>query len=164
MNCPSCNAIFNNDLSYCKRCGTKLSPSSNTNDIASSGSDQKKHIRLTSWITPLTMAGLAGISVGGLAIILSTAVVLIERGVPLGAAMFLAIISLLIFFSTIAWLGHQIVRLSNASERVDNFSKQGEMIESEQQHQQPKSLPEPPPSVVENTTRIFEPAYTKRRN
>ncbi len=140
MYCSACGTPLAPGLSYCNRCGMSLRERG----------DQKQTGAITAFLTAITLIGLIGLGImlGG-ALTLTNEAHLKEELVG-----FFMLFSFLIVGITEIMLVRQLSRLTG--------TKQTKTVEPPQhlampnELRQPQPLPEPIPSVTENTTRTLE--------
>src|SRR4026209_953159 len=152
MYCSACGVAMAEGLSYCKNCGAKLSGAKGGRDVTS------PHVRpemLVSAISALFIFGLVGI-----AMLMGVMKVVLEMPVERVLAFSLVPLLLLLIVEGV------FIRLLLSSKRgVVDAGQVGSIKGSatkELDAAQPLSLPQPIPSVTENTTRAFDPIYTDR--
>jgi hypothetical protein len=151
MYCSACGVAMAEGLSYCKNCGAKLSDAKAVRDVTS------PHVRpemLVSAISALFIFGLVGITM-----LMGVMKVVLEMPVERVLAFSLVPLLLLLIVEGV------FIRLLLSSKRVESAGQVGSIKGSatkELDPAQPLSLPQPIPSVTENTTRAFDPIYTDR--
>ena len=152
MYCSACGVAMAEGLSYCKNCGAKLSGAKTVRDVTS------PHVRpemLVSAISALFIFGLVGITM-----LMGVMKVVLEMPVERVLAFSLVPLLLLLIVEGV------FIRLLLSSKRgVESAGQVGSIKGSatkELDPAQPLSLPQPIPSVTENTTRAFDPIYTDR--
>ena len=141
MFCIACGTPLAAGLSYCNRCGTSLK------EAAAS-----KTIPITAFLTAITLLGLMG-----LGIMLGGALTL-KKEANLDEALigFFMLFTFLIVAVTEVLLIRQLSKLTNAQERK-TVEPPPQFIPQPHLHAAPlRTLPEPIPSVTENTTRTLE--------
>ncbi len=148
MYCSTCGAEATLEVSYCKRCGSFLSPSATL---------QTKPINLTgpSWAMAVTIIAMVASIFGGV-------VNLAERGVSAVALTWIVIAGLGSIVALVAMIFRQLSRIFLMNQqRVQPASLKQQQVTNELHQARQGALPvgEPVPSVTENTTRFFEPAY-----
>lgn len=149
MYCSTCGAEATLEVSYCKRCGSFLSPQATL---------QTKAINLTgpSWAMAVTIIAMVASIFGGV-------VNLADRGVSAVALTWIVIAGLGSIIALVAMIFRQLSRifLMNRQQGIQQASFKQQQVTNELHQARQGALPvgEPVPSVTENTTRFFEPAY-----
>jgi hypothetical protein len=128
-------------LSYCNRCGTSLKERK-----------ESKTTAITAFLTAITL-----IAVIGLGIMLGGALTL-SKEAHLGEEIVgvFMLFTFLIVATTEVLLVRQLSRLTGVSEPKVINAPQHVVMPNELRPAQPRNLPEPLPSVTENTTRTLE--------
>ena len=142
MYCSGCGSPIASGLSFCNRCGTSLKERGESN----TGS-------ITAFLTAITLIGVIGLGImlGG-AVALRIGAQLGEDIVGLFMLMTFAIVTVVELL-----LCKQLSRLTGSSEKRQSLaSPQQAAMPGELRGPQPRTLPEPIPSVTENTTRTLE--------
>lgn len=153
MYCSSCGSAVPTNLTYCNKCGARLS-GSKTESLA-----RPSDIPLESlvWaICGIFIMG-TGVMIGLLAVLKEVVgfnLGLIAAVMLLGFGMMLAIESVLVYL---------LMSGRKAARRAEESYELREAKPRELNEPQPGMLQEPPASVTEHTTRTFEPIYTERR-
>ena len=152
MYCPSCGHETIQELRYCNRCGASLNPPTALDKPKGSGAI----ITLLIMITAITL--------GGLGIIFPALVELKRSGFSEGMMGMFMFFSFMILGIIDVTLVRQISRLLNAPPQPGQFLPPKRTATPEPgPPRQLGALGEPVPSVTENTTRKFEPAYREPR-
>jgi hypothetical protein len=153
MYCPSCGISTTLELNYCNRCGASLNQASVTDKPRASGTI----ISLSIMITAITL--------GGLGIIFPALVELKRSGFSEGMMGMFMFFSFMIIAIIDVMLGWQLSRLLSAPRQPGHSapSKRTTPTTGLSSPKQIGALHEPIPSVTENTTRKFEPAYREPR-
>ena len=152
MYCPSCGSEITVELNYCNRCGANLTVPTT---LASSSPPVK--LIGPSIVLALTI-------VGALAIIFSSAIDLLGRGLHPAALAWIVIFGLATLFGCIAMMIRFWSMIIKTHRPTISPPKQRQNEISQQQ------LPQLPPryetgtSVTENTTRTFAPIYREPRD
>ena len=146
MYCSTCGSAVAQNLSYCSRCGAKLRSAETSLTLDS----------LVWAIVSLLIAGV-GVIIGLMAVMKN--VVGLNEGiiVIVTALSFLALLTaegVLIRILLGAWKG---------ARGADEAAAPKGQKTRELEEAQPRALPEPVPSVTEQTTRTFEPTYGGRK-
>jgi predicted nucleic acid-binding Zn ribbon protein len=141
MYCPACGTPMADGLSYCNRCGMNLKERTEPRTGA-----------IAAFLTAITLIGVIGLGImlGG-ALTLSKEAHLGEDVVGLFMLMTFAMTALIEFL-----LGRQLSKITGSSERKTRNLRQPPAMQNELGPAQPRTLPEPIPSVTENTTRTLE--------
>lgn len=147
MYCSTCGSAVAQNLSYCSRCGAKLRSAEMSLTLDS----------LVWAIVSLLIAGV-GVIIGLMAVMKN--VVGLHEGiiVIVTALSFLALLTaegVLIRILLGAWKG---------ARGADDAAPPKEQKTRELEEAQPRALPDPVPSVTEQTTRTFEPTYGGRKS
>lgn len=144
MFCPSCGTPVTLELSYCNRCGANLKKEDG----------QSPTDALLDGIFWTTVFGL-GLIFGGVALMKAKGV----RDLLIVAYMILSSLAFLGIYGMHVWL---FFRLTRGAKQASTLA-QGEKFETKElEAAEARALPEPTPSVTENTTRSFEPLYTRK--
>ncbi len=141
MYCSACGTPLAPGLSYCNRCGMSLKERT-----------QSKPDSISAYLTAITIVGVAGLGLmlGG-AIALRNGAQFHEDIVGFFMLMTFTIVGIVEIF-----LCRQLSRLTRNSEKGQIAAPQAAAMPAEFRAPQPHTLPEPIPSVTENTTRTLE--------
>ena len=144
MYCATCGTALAPGLSYCNRCGNSLKERDNSKNTGA----------ITAFLIAITLLGIAGsgIILGG-ALALKNEAHLGDELVGLFMLMVFAIVGMTEFL-----LIRQLSRLTGSAEARKSIS--AHPAPNELRPPNLASLPEPMPSVTENTTRTLE--YSRR--
>jgi predicted nucleic acid-binding Zn ribbon protein len=144
MYCANCGTPLGPGLSYCNRCGNSLKERDNS----------KNTTAITAFLTAITLLGIVGLGImlGG-ALTLRKDAQLNEEIVALFMMMVFAIVGITEFL-----LIRQLSRLTGSTDATKSISAQP--APNELRPPNLTALPEPLPSVTENTTRTLE--YSRR--
>jgi hypothetical protein len=151
MYCQACGMALSQQMRYCNRCGAQLVPS-NENVSVKTASEK----RLDEYLD-----GLFWITVFGLAFIFGGMVLLNRFNFSQAliiAYMALSSVAFLINFGLSLWGVVRITRQSAKLKSLDSPATTSELPPADI-----ISAISPAPSVTENTTRSFEPVYSKRK-
>lgn len=142
MYCSACGTPLAPGLSYCNRCGMSLRERS----------ERKQTGAIIAFLTAITLIGTIGMGImlGG-AVTLTNEAHLKEELVG-----FFMLFTFLIVASTEILLVRQLSRLTGANQTKAIDAPQQVGMPAEFRAPQPRTLPEPTPSVTENTTRTLE--------
>ena len=153
MYCPSCGNETAQELRYCNRCGASLNLTGAPERPKSTGAIIVLSIMITS------------ITLGGMGIIFPALVELKRSGFGEDIVGLFMVLSFLILGIADVALVRQLSRLLNASTQPSQFSppKRTNTTTGPGSPRQLGAPMEPVPSVTENTTRKFEPAYREPR-
>lgn len=152
MFCPSCGNETIQELRYCNRCGAGLNLTGALDKPKSTGAIIVLSIMITS------------ITLGGMGIIFPALVELKNSGFGEDIMGLFMVLSFLILGIIDVALVRQLSRLLSASAQPGQFSLPRRTPATElNSPRQISALGEPVPSVTENTTRKFEPAYREPR-
>ena len=154
MYCSSCGVAVAQGLSYCNYCGAKLSEANGDNVTKSSG---VKPELLVSAMVGLFVLGLIAI---GVLIGVMKQVAGFDLPILLAITMFSFVLMLVVEGVLIGLLlsGRRGAKKAGDTERLK------EQTTKELGEAQARVLPEPVPSVTEQTTRAFEPIYRGRKS
>jgi hypothetical protein len=153
MYCPSCGTAVINELNYCNRCGGNLSlvkDNGATKPATSSAESIGEDIFWT------TVFGL-GLIFGG---------VVAMRALDVGQALIIAymVLSSLAFIGLYALDMWRFIRAHRSSQGSSTTAQVEKLETKELDAESVYALPEPMPSVTENTTRAFEPVHSERKS
>lgn len=151
MYCSSCGLAVAKGLSYCNHCGAKLS---GTNSNSGDESAELKPGLLVSAMVVTFILGLVAIT---MLIGVMKSVLDLNAGQILAFAM----LSFLIMLSLEAVFLRLLFRRPVGTETGERVRLKGPATK-ELDAANARALPEPVPSVTENTTRTFDPIYTER--
>jgi hypothetical protein len=151
MYCPSCGNEISVELKYCNRCGANLSLPTAPQVVA---------------VAPIKLAIptiVLGITiVAGIGIILAAAGDLARQGVPPVALVWMVLFAVATLVGCTGLLIRFLTKLITLQrETITTHPPAQPQVISRPQVQQLPPRFEPVPSVTENTTRTFSPAYTK---
>ena len=154
MYCSSCGSAVAQNLSYCNRCGAKVSGAKvdGVNKQAESF-----HESLVNAIAAVFVVGLGAI-IGLMAVMKK--VVGFDPGIILAITVLSFVLMLVVEGVLIGLLlnGRRGAREAGGTERLK------EQTTRELEGARSLALPEPVPSVTEHTTRAFEPIYSERES
>ena len=152
MYCSSCGTSVAHSLSYCIRCGSKLSKEEGSNNPVEPIPDS-----LVWAMVVVFIAGL-GVTIGLTAVMKK--VLELEQGLILPILM----LSFLLIFTiegVFIWLLLSRKRVSNDASDISRFKEQQMKEIGEPQMANP---PVPPLSVSDNTTQSFDPVYSEPKS
>lgn len=151
MYCSSCGAAVPPNLSYCNRCGAKVS------GATAGGADRSAELSPNALLNAMT-----AVFVFGLAAVVGLMALMRGEGgsnpIIIAAAM-LSFVLMFLVEAILVWLllsGRRAAR--KAAERLKEYTTR-ELGEA-----RARALPEPVPSVTEHTTRAFEPIPVERKS
>jgi len=155
MYCSSCGVAVAQSLKYCNYCGAKLSGGESDEGSESSSSSELKPGALVGAMVAVFVFGLVAIT---MLMGMMKAIIQLNDGVILGFAgvCFLIMLSLEGVFMRLLFRSQR----SNAEAGASALFKRHATKELDVA--QLGGMPEPVPSVTENTTRAFAPIYTER--
>lgn len=147
MYCSTCATPLAPGLSYCNRCGASLKERSTPNTGA-----------IPAFLTAITLIGIIG-----LAIMLGGALKLTRAAQqsPDIVGIFMLFTFLIVGLTEIL-LVRQLSRFINSGERNAVPAAQQPVMQGEFRPAQPRTLPDPIPSVTENTTRTLDYSRNER--
>jgi len=149
MYCPSCGNEITVELKYCNRCGANLSVPTTPQVV----SVAPVRLAIPSIVLGLTI-------VAGLGIIIAGAGELARQGVPPVALVWMMLFAVATLFGCTGLLIRFLTKLLTLQREgyATKPQPQPSLISRPQMQQLPPRY-EPVPSVTENTTRTFSPAY-----
>lgn len=151
MYCSSCGTTVTGDLSYCNRCGAEVGPKNRTVPLRAAS------------IPEFLVWAIVGVSLGGLAIIVGLIAVMKWAGFSNELIALFSMLSFVLLLgaeSVFIWL---MVRSKNAVRETPKLPQSQEFTTKELGEGQVRALPEPVPSVTEQTTRTLEPVYREHK-
>lgn len=160
MFCPSCGTEYTIELNYCKRCGANLSSALTTQPETASVNLTKPTLVIGATLAVFNLGGFVALMAGvvGLASV-------VHGDDPLIALIFFGMI---IMLTVDIFLVRQLSKLisallkSDSPKNIKNIRKTAAPLPVVTQLPPLSSAqPSPAPSVTENTTRLFEPAYSE---
>jgi hypothetical protein len=151
MYCSSCGVALAQGLSYCNHCGAKLSGASGVNDSESP--------QLNPGLLVSAMAGT--FILGLLAISILIGVMKSVLDFNAGQILAFALLSFLIMLFLEGVFLRLLFRRTGGAAAGESLQGKGHATK-ELDAANARALPEPVPSVTENTTRTFAPIYTER--
>jgi predicted nucleic acid-binding Zn ribbon protein len=141
MYCANCGTPLAPGLSFCNRCGNSLKERGETSQTGS----------ITAFLTAITL-----VAVIGLGIMLGGALALRkDANFPTEFVAFFLLLTFLIVGMTEILLFKQLSRLTHAVDNKSSMPRAG-FVPAELPPARMSNLPEPLPSVTENTTRTLE--------
>lgn len=153
MYCSACGVAVAQGVSYCNYCGTKLGADKGESDSASA---EVRPELLVCAMTGLFILGLVAISI--LMRVMKTALEL--NAGQIFAVTLLSFLMMLLIEGVFVRL--LLRRKRGTEEAGDNAVRLKGPATKELDAAQARALPEPLPSVTEQTTRTLEPVYTER--
>ncbi len=154
MFCPSCGAEYTIELKYCNRCGANLSNLTSAEPIVTAV-DVTKSLA----IIGTTMAGL---NLGGFVAVIAGATALASKSFATDPIMAIVMLGMITILVTDIFLARQLSKLISASlssPKPPKFKQPPAAATPAQLRQPQPAQLQGAPSVTENTTRLFEPAY-----
>jgi hypothetical protein len=151
MYCSSCGVAVAQGLSYCNQCGAKISSAGGVNDSEAPA------------LNPgLLVSAMAGTFILGLvAITMLIGVMKSVLDFNAGQILAFALLSFLIMLFLEGVFLRLLFRRTEGAAARDDMKSKGHATK-ELDAANARALPEPVPSVTENTTRTFDPIYTER--
>jgi len=151
MYCSSCGVAVAQGLSYCNQCGAKISSAGGVNDSEAPA------------LNPgLLVSAMAGTFILGLvAITMLIGVMKSVLDFNAGQILAFALLSFLIMLFLEGVFLRLLFRRTGGAAARDDMKSKGHATK-ELDAANARALPEPVPSVTENTTRTFDPIYTER--
>ena len=155
MFCPSCGTEYAIGLPYCNRCGANLN--STLAELP-----EPVIINLTKPILIISLTLLVFTLIGFSAVI--SGAIALSHNIQLGTDPVVAtiVLGMLTILTTDFFLARQLSKLINASLKSDTARHTRKSMPPTNVAQLPRPITSqltPAPSVTENTTRFFEPAY-----
>ena len=151
MYCPSCGNEITVELKYCNRCGANLSLPTAPQVVA---------VAPVKLAIPTIVLGVT--IVAGIGIILAAAGELARQGVPPVALVWMVLFAVATLVGCTGLLIRFLTKLITLQrETITTHPPAPSQVISRPQVQQLPPRFEPVPSVTENTTRTFSPAYTE---
>jgi hypothetical protein len=147
MYCSSCGSVVPNNLTFCNKCGTKIT----TNSLTGPNPDS-----LVWAICALFIMG-TGVIIGLMAVMKE--VVKLNEGVIL-AVMMICFSMMLILEGILSWL---LIGSWRSGRNPGSVRHLEERKTNELNEAPARMLAEPLISVTEHTTRAFDPVYTERK-
>lgn len=149
MHCSSCGKAVNQNLSYCKHCGAKISRSNDEGKLSEASLN-------------FILAGILGLPIAGIGVLIGLMSVM-KKEIGFGNEIILPFVLLgfLLLMSAegvFIWLLINRTRLSK--ETKDNMQLKA-VVTKELSERQVRELAEPGPSVTENTTRSLDPVRSE---
>jgi hypothetical protein len=154
MYCSTCGAIVARGLSYCNHCGAKLSAGKDD------GLVKTTELRAESLIIS-AMVGLFVVGLLAIAVLMGVMKAVLNLDQPLIIAF--TLLSFLIMLSVEGVLIWRLPRRRRAAEAAGGEVPPEGPVTKELDAARGRGLPEPAPSVTEETTRTLEPAYRERQ-
>ncbi len=151
MYCSSCGVAVVQGLSYCNHCGAKLSGMDAVNDNESSG--LKPGLLVSAMVVTFVF--------GLVAITMLIGVMKSVLDFNAGQILAFTLLSFLMMLSLEGVFLRLLFRRPSRAESGDTARSKGQATK-ELDVAHARALPEPVPSVTENTTRTFEPIYHER--
>ncbi len=155
MYCSSCGAAVTRGLSYCNHCGTKLA---GEKDNAVAWQSKTLPESLVWAIVGVFVVGM-GTTIGLMAMLKQ----LVDLGQGLILLFGLLSFGLMIVIESV-FIYMLLSRRRGAKEAREDEHPEGRATKELDAAREARALPEPVPSVTEQTTRAFEPAYSERKS
>ncbi len=153
MYCPSCGTELTQELVYCNRCGANLKQVSNPSRVPTK-------LVGAAWAMSL---GVVAVTLGGFGMIFGLVMALINRGVNVSTGgMVLLLVSLLIIMAVDWALIRQLSRILELPGASGTGSEARQTKLEEKFVPQISAPQQPLSSVIDNTTRTFEPIKRER--
>ena len=154
MFCSYCGADVAHGLSYCKHCGSK------SGGAKGDALDKASELRPETLVSAMTMVFVFGLG----AIIGLMAVMRTLPDFDFGRIMAVTLLSFLIMIGLEAVFIWLLLRRRGGVKEADGSMLSKEPTTKELDAAQARALPEPLPSVTEQTTRTLEPVYSERKS
>ena len=151
MYCSSCGVAVTEGLSYCNRCGVEVGPKNRTVPLRPAPVPDS-----LIWST-------VAVSVGGLGVMIALIAVMKKSGMSDALIALFSVLSFVLLLgaeSVFIWL---ILRSRSAAKEPSLPPQSRVSSTKELGDGQARALPEPVPSVTEQTTRTLEPLYREHK-
>lgn len=151
MYCPSCGVVVTHKLNYCSRCGGNLSSVKEEDEETPSNAIE------------LLLEGIFWVTVFGLGIILGGIAALKALGVRdafIAAYMILSALAFLGVYIAYFW---QLILANRDLRKMNNITPSEKFHTNELETAKLRALPDPVPSITEDTTQMLEPEYQRRK-
>ena len=151
MYCSTCGATVTEGLSYCNRCGAEVAGKNRTVPLKPAP------------VPEFLVWAIVGVSLGGLSILVGLIAVMKWAGFSndlIGLFSLLSFLLLLGAESVFIWL---MLRSRTAAKEPSVLPQSREFTTQELGEKPDRALPEPVPSVTEQTTRTLEPVHRERQ-
>ena len=152
MYCSSCGVAVPQGLSYCNYCGAKLSGAKGPHV------GKPPEVRPESLISAMVALFIFGL--GAITILMGVLKVIL--GFNEAQILAFALVSFLLMIVMEGVLIRLLLRRTSGTQASDDTVSLKGPATNELDQSQARALPEPVPSVTENTTRAFEPTYVER--
>lgn len=153
MYCSSCGQAVNQGLSYCNHCGAKVS-----------GAKEPDVSKLSEASLNFILVGILGIPIAGLGILIGLmSVMKKELGFSNESTIAFALLGFLLLLAAetvFIWL---LIHRTKMGKETGHIAQLREVVTKGLDEAQVRELPEPIPSVTENTTRSLEPMPRETR-
>lgn len=154
MYCSVCGAAVARGLSYCNHCGAKLN-----------GAKSESATKQAELFPESLIWAIVAVFVVGMGTIIGLMAMMKELlNLSNNIIIAITLLSFLLMFAiegTLIWL---LLRRKSEAKEADDARRLKEQTTKELDAAQPRSLPDPVPSVTEQTTRSFEPIYSERKS
>ena len=154
MYCSSCGAAVPQNLSYCNRCGAKVS------GAKVDGITKPAELFPESLVWAIVSVFIVGLG----AIIGLMAVMKEVVGFDLSIILAVTVLSFVLMLAVEGVLIWLLLNGKRGANEVGDTERLKEQVPEELGAAQARVLPEPVPSVTEHTTRAFEPIYSERKS
>lgn len=153
MYCSSCGSALPTKLTYCNRCGAKVG-GANLDDIA----------KPVEFYPESLVWAVVSVFIGGLGVIIGLMAVMKEVvHFDLSIIWALTLISFLLLLVVEGVFISMLFSSKKTAQRLLGLDRTKENTTRELDEANMLALPEPVPSVTEQTTRAFEPVYNKQK-
>jgi hypothetical protein len=153
MYCSACGSVVAQNVTYCNRCGAKAGGARDEGGGPAGGLSLDSLV----WaIVSLFVAGL-GVIIGLMAVMKEVV------GFDLPIVLAVTALSFLLLLSVQVVLVGLLLSARRRAARAADDARQQEQTTRELGGARAHALPEPVPSVTEQTTRTFEPVYSERK-
>jgi uncharacterized paraquat-inducible protein A len=154
MYCSTCGSVVAQHVSYCNRCGAK------TGGVRDEAQDSAGGLSLDSLIWAIVSLFIAGLGVIiGLMVVMKEVV-----GFDLSIVLAVTGLSFLLLVAVEVVLTGMLLSGRKRAWRAGDSARTQEQTTRELEGARAHALPEPVPSVTEQTTRTFEPLYSERKS
>ncbi|HEX8845433.1 MAG TPA: hypothetical protein VF791_12350 [Pyrinomonadaceae bacterium] len=154
MYCSSCGAGVAQDISYCNRCGAKLSGAKE----AVGNNPQEPFPESLVWAIVTVLCVGLGVTIGLMAMMKEL------LDLANGPIITFGIITLVLTFIIEGVFISLLLQRNRAAKEAGGMKSRNEHQTKELDEAKARALPDPVPSVTEQTTRAFEPIYSKQKS
>jgi len=154
MYCSACGSAVSRDLRYCNRCGAKVGAAKG-DDAAESAESYAESL---GWAAVVAFISGLGVIIGLMAVMKNVV------GFDPGVILAITALSFALLLTIEGVLIRLLLKGGRGARGAGDAGRPGEQTTKELDEARPRTLPEPPPSVTEQTTRAFEPIRRERKS